>query len=191
MEITLIKSYEIDNNFLRRRRFAKYILSSFYITLFAASRNSYADNINSNYTGPDSYGPLIIHPTPPRPHPRQAEIDRLNVNIKHLLADVYMDNLVLDKTELQSNEPVSGKFTLINDSPVKKNGELKLSLMNEFDIDDISTEKSEISLDSNAVHEVFFKNGPKLSAVNDNINARFLAQSKLSDLESKLTILNA
>lgn len=92
--------------------------------------------------------------------------------------------------EIYSNTPTSGEIYFANDSNKKSKGDLKLTLVDEWDYEEFSSMKAGFSIPPNTVQKYGFRHGPS-AVVRHDTNTHLLAQTKINNKKSGAILIRA
>lgn len=99
------------------------------------------------------------------------------------LAQVGLSDLSLDKTLISSGESTSGYFSLVNDNLSEETGSLKLTLIDEWNLQEPSNIYMNVSMPPRSIHQYHFSSGPAL-VTDRSVSARFRVTSSIDTIEN-------
>lgn len=109
--------------------------------------------------------------------------------IRHLLRAKISDFNVTS-TDIDSNTPTSGEIFLANDARKRVSGDLKLTMVQEWDYKEFSSKKAGFSIPPNTIRKYGFNNGPS-AVVNNDTQTRLISQTRLNKRRSQPIIIRA
>lgn len=99
------------------------------------------------------------------------------------LVSVELNNILTSSRNFESGIPLSGSIKLINHSNEVKEGNIKLALVDEWDINEFDSKFSQISVPPRSINTVHFSNGPA-AYVSKDTRALLSVSSSTNSLSS-------